>query len=76
MQILDSAGNLLAWWVPVKDGRGTQLRQLSRNRPPHPEGRATAKSLEVLVDNDIYNVTGGYLTRADAGHRPTRASRA
>jgi SecD/SecF fusion protein len=66
MKVLDSEGNTLAWWVPVKAGEersfasygeiGRRIRKI-RDR----------EVLEVLVVKDIYSVNGGYLTRADVG---------
>ncbi len=68
-QLFDASGqHRLAWWVPVKkedehsfmgegySGIATRTREIG--------GR---KVMEVLVVNDIYNVTGAYLTRADVG---------
>jgi SecD/SecF fusion protein len=60
MTIVDSAGNLRAWWVPLKKGEsfGANIGQRQRKGP---DGKEIT---EVLVLNDIYNVTGAYLTNA------------
>ena len=68
MQIMDLSGkNRVAWWVPVKAGEeksfmgggysgiATRMRKIGER-----------DVMEVLVIQDIYNVTGAYLTRADA----------
>jgi SecD/SecF fusion protein len=62
----DKSGQLEAWWVPVKTGQETSLRQASdiAVREKRKNGRPTT---EVLVLNDLYNVTGAYLTKANAG---------
>jgi SecD/SecF fusion protein len=68
-QIFDGGGNLLAWWVPVKAGEEKSLAT-------YPEiARRTTKrdkreSMEVLVLKDVYDVTGAYLTRVEAGIDP------
>ena len=38
--------------------QGRDLRQLSRDRPPRQDDRRPQGVLEILVVNDIYNVTG------------------
>ncbi len=66
MQIFDSSGNLLAWWVPVKSGEERSFAsysEIARRTRKMGEREIT----EILVVSDIYNVTGGYLTRAEAG---------
>ena len=65
MQIFDSAGNLLAWWVPVKEGQERSFAGYSEiaHRTRKIKG-GSREVLEILVENDIYNVTGGYLTQA------------
>ena len=63
-RILDSQGNLLAWWVPVKEGEERSFAsygEIARRTRKVGERDIT----EVLVEKDIYNVTGGYLTRAE-----------
>ncbi|MEN6558698.1 MAG: protein translocase subunit SecD [Thermoguttaceae bacterium] len=66
MQVRDPSGNVLAWWVPVKPG---QEQGFLRDKEIVTRVRKVGgkEILEVLVDNDIYNVTGAYLTRAEAG---------
>jgi SecD/SecF fusion protein len=68
MQIFDSAGNLLAWWVPVKEGQERSFAGYSEiaHRTRKVKG-GSREVLEILVENDIYNVTGGYLTQAAPG---------
>ncbi len=68
MQLFDSAGNLLAWWVPVKEGQERSVAsypEIARRTRKIKGG--TREVMEVLVENDIYNVRGGYLTQASAG---------
>ena len=68
MQIMDLSGkNRVAWWLPVKAGEeksfmgggysgiATRMRKIGER-----------DVMEVLVIQDIYNVTGAYLTRAEA----------
>ena len=64
-RIYDSANNLLAWWVPVKEGQERSVASYPdiARRTKKVKG-ANREVLEVLVENDIYNVTGGYLTQA------------
>lgn len=62
-QLLDSSGNRLAWWLPVREGEEHCFTQV--------DGRRTRKQgdreiMEVLVVPDIYNVTGEYLARTEA----------
>jgi SecD/SecF fusion protein len=62
----DEPARLLAWWVPVTDGKEDEFRDpylgtrevIDRNSKKH---------LEVLVVNDNWNVTGECLTQASAG---------
>ena len=67
-RIYDSANNLLAWWVPVKEGQERSVASYPdiARRTKKVKG-ANREVLEVLVENDIYNVTGGYLTQAAVG---------
>ena len=62
----DSDGNLVAWWVPVRDVEASGIA-----RYPDIAVRAAQNNgheiTEVLVLNDDYNVTGAYLARADVG---------
>jgi len=64
-QILDSQGNVLAWWVPVKPGEDKKLDypEIARRTRTIGDREVT----EILVEKDIYNVTGFYLTRAEVG---------
>ena len=59
-RFLDSAGNLLGWWVPVADG---YQRQLAHSPDIKMRTRKIGRRdrIEVLVTNDNYNVTGDYL---------------
>jgi len=68
MQLMDLSGkNRVAWWLPVKANE-----EKSFSGPGY-AGIATRERkvgervvMEVLVLQDIYNVTGAYLTRAEA----------
>lgn len=65
-QILDSSGNRLAWWVPVKEGEErifTAYDDIGRRTRKVADREVT----EILVVKDMYNVTGEYLTRAEPG---------
>ena len=68
-KLFDAAGNLEAWWAPVKKGEEDSLGypEIAR-RERIKEGR---KVLEVLVLKDMYDVNGGYLadTRPDADQK-------
>jgi SecD/SecF fusion protein len=65
-KILDSQRNLLAWWVPVKEGEERSFAGYSEiARRTRKVGQR--EITEILVEKDIYNVTGGYLTRAEVG---------
>jgi len=65
-QILDAGGNRLAWWVPVKEGEEKSISSYGEIALRKKQ-RAGREVLEVLVVNDIYNVTGAYLTEAKSG---------
>jgi SecD/SecF fusion protein len=58
-------GKLAAWWVPVKAGQGSGLAGY-RDIVSRTKTKAGRKVTDVLVLNDDYNVTGGYLTRAQS----------
>jgi SecD/SecF fusion protein len=61
-KILDSGGNVLAWWVPV---RKDQERKMSyASTATRTVQRRGQEIREVLVKKDPYDVTGAYLTRA------------
>ncbi len=68
IQIMDLSGkNRVAWWLPVKDGEeksftGGGYTGIATRQRKIGERDVT----EVLVLQDIYNVTGAYLTRAEA----------
>ena len=66
MRLSDSSDNLLAWWVPVKEGEEQSFANY-REIAKRTRTVGDRQILEILVDNDIYNVTGGYLTQAKAG---------
>ena len=61
------SGKLLAWWVPVKAGAGTQLSPGYSDIARRTRKVGDREVMEILVVNDIYNVTGGYLTKAESG---------
>jgi SecD/SecF fusion protein len=66
MQILDSDNKWVAQWIPIRKGEehsfanygeiATRKRKVAGN-----------EITEILVVKDFYDVTGGYLTRADVG---------
>ena len=57
--------------MPVKEGQERSFASYAEiaRRTRKIKG-GTREVVEILVENDIYNVTGGYLTQAGAGHRP------
>lgn len=61
MQIKDSAGHLLAWWVPVTEGAEKAFRNGPAVRTREQGGKTIT---EVLVLQDMYDVTGQYLINA------------
>lgn len=66
MQILDSEGRRLAWWVPVRDKDKASFAgypEIARRE----RTIGDRKVLEILVVTDDCNVTGAYLTRSDVG---------
>ncbi|MEN6451439.1 MAG: protein translocase subunit SecD [Thermoguttaceae bacterium] len=69
-KVTDRQGRLLAWWVPVKEGQEESFKGAGyagvATRTRDIRGR---KTLEILVLNDRYNVTGGYLTGARPDQR-------
>lgn len=65
-QLTDAQGNVVAWWLPVKEGEERSFASYGDI------GRRTKKIgnrevMEILVVKDIYNVTGAYLSRAEVG---------
>jgi SecD/SecF fusion protein len=64
MTVLDSAGNPRAWWVLLKAGEEQSFDENIARRTRKGPGDKGIE--EILVLNDIYNVTGGYLTNATA----------
>jgi SecD/SecF fusion protein len=68
MRIYDSANHLLAWWVPVKPGNERDFGYPGIARRVRKVG--DHEVVEILVENDIYNVTGGYLARSEANTDP------
>lgn len=64
MTIPDSAGNPRAWWVALKAGTEQSFDENVARRAR--KGPGNTEIAEILVLNDIYNVTGGYLTKATA----------
>ena len=67
-RIYDSANNLLAWWVPVKEGQERSILSYPEIAHRTRKIKGTDRQvLEVLVESDIYNVTGGYLTQSSVG---------
>ena len=65
-ELRDADGNLLAWWVPVAEGKETSFPSpdiARRDRVRHGE----TVGQEILVVKDLFDVNGGYLTRASTG---------
>ncbi len=62
-KVTDARGHLLAWWVPVKAGTERSFAGYDgvARRSRTQDGREIT---ELLVLNDIYNVTGAYITSA------------
>jgi len=68
-EVIDKAGNVLGWWRPIRPGEeksfsgrgygGIQTRSVTRG---------DKQITEVLVENDRYDVTGGYLASAMPSH--------
>lgn len=66
MQIVDSEGKWEAKWVPIKEGEERSFEtygEIARRKRKIGNREAT----EILVVKDIYDVTGGFLTRARVG---------
>ena len=59
--IKDAEGNVLGWWMPVQAGQEHSFVGDITRTIKH--GDKT--TLEVLVANDPYNVTGQYLVRSE-----------
>ncbi len=68
----DSEGNLLAWWVPVGQGREEEFNYPEIARRTQEIGGKTVT--EILVVKDDYDVTGEYLVQVSPGtdHRGER----
>lgn len=70
-KILDSAGKLKVWWVPVKDGKEDSFKGDSQIaiRPAKRKGKDAKEkdAIEVLVVNEKKDVTGKYLEDARKG---------
>jgi SecD/SecF fusion protein len=64
-KVVDRSGHVEAWWVPVCAGEEKSISSYPEiaKRPK----RDNPKITEVLVVPDSYNVTGGYLPRAEPG---------
>jgi SecD/SecF fusion protein len=66
MAVQDADGNLLAWWVPMKEGKeegiGKDKDVCSRVRT-----KGKRQITEVLVIPTQWNITGSYLTEARTG---------
>jgi SecD/SecF fusion protein len=63
-KILDSSGNILAWWVPVRKGQEKSLSYPSVATRTVP--RRGQETREILVKKDPYDVTGAYLIKASS----------
>jgi hypothetical protein len=65
-EVLDPSGKKLAWWVPVKAGEERSFAQDTSivRRIKKQDNRDV---VEIFVVTDAYNVTGAYLTKAEAG---------
>ncbi len=62
----DEPARLLAWWVPVWEGKEDELRRDTHLGTREITDRSGKKRLEVLVVKDDQDVTGEYLIRAAA----------
>jgi SecD/SecF fusion protein len=62
-KIKDANGELLAWWVPVEAEQAADFERMAEIAT-RTRKIGDRDVLEVLVVNDEWNVTGGYLTRA------------
>jgi SecD/SecF fusion protein len=66
MKLLDSSGHIEAWWAPVKEEEVDSLSHypdIALRERKKADGKKVA---EVLLVSDDYNVTGSFLSRADA----------
>ncbi len=61
--VVDDEGNRLAWWVPVHESARQEFASRAELKTRVRDVRGE-EVLEVLVVNDPFNVTGGYLVRA------------
>ncbi len=67
LKLEDSDGNLLAWWVPVREGEEERLLRFSDEAETEYRTRTYRgrEWTEFLVVKDDFDVHGGYLVRAD-----------
>ncbi len=65
-RIYDSAGKLLARWVPVRVEEAPSIAHYTDVGLRHRK-KGDREILEALILADDYNITGAYLTRADTG---------
>jgi SecD/SecF fusion protein len=63
-EVRDSKQNLLAWWVPVKEGQEEHFSSDVIRRTRKIGARDVT---EILVVKDTYDVNGSYLTRSSPG---------
>ncbi|MEN6407080.1 MAG: polysaccharide biosynthesis/export family protein [Thermoguttaceae bacterium] len=63
-EFLDEAGQRLAWWVPMREGKERSIHDFIVAR--FKKKQNDREVMEVLVVADPYNVTGAYLTKAEA----------
>jgi len=65
-RVIDEDGNVVGWWVPVREGRekhlsGAGYRGIQKRNRKTADGRAV---LEIFVVKGRYNVTGAFLEKA------------
>ncbi len=65
-KLLNAAGKLVAWWVPVKEEEAGSIANDSQIGVRKVK-QGKAEVTEVLVKNDDLNITGAYLTDARSG---------
>ncbi|MBN2473189.1 MAG: hypothetical protein JXB62_01175 [Pirellulales bacterium] len=65
-QVRNEVGDVLAWWVPIEEGRETSVvvDETTERRTKQVDGR---QRYEVLVVADSFDVTGQYLRQATPG---------
>lgn len=65
-KLLDAAGKLEAWWVPVRAEEVASLTRLAKDIALRKQTKGNEEITEVLLVPDDYNVNGAYLISVSA----------